>query len=148
MYRLFEILIRYGLLIAAGVALIVIAVHRAQTRAAEFADPKYVRTKAWVRSIDTDLRINHDKTRYIYRVEAEYLSGDEKIIALSQNTIHSEEDYEYGQKIEILYNSENPSCFYIADDRNFATANRIEIAFGAFFALTGIVLLVIDLLKK
>ena len=148
MYRLFEILIRYGLLIAAGVALIVIAVHRAQTRAAEFADPKYVRAEAWVKSIDTDLRITNGKARYIHRVEAEYLTGDEKITALSQNTIHSEEDYEYGQKIEILYDSENPSCFYIADDRNFATANRIEIAFGAFFALTGIVLLVIDLLKK
>ncbi len=148
MYRLFEILIRYGLLIAVGLMLIGIAVHRAQARAAGFSDPKYIRTDAWVRSIDTDLKITHDKARYIYRVEAEYLADDEKVTALSQNTVHSEEEYEYGQKIEILYDSENPSCFYIADDRNFAMTNRIEIAFGAFFALTGIVLLVTDLIKK
>ena len=145
-YWLFELLVRYGLLIGTGLLLTWISVHRAKVHAEEFSHEKYAEETAVVKSIQEENNNAPGRYGYIYHIEAEYFINGQPVVSVSQNTVHSDSDYEIGEQIEILYDRTNPSFFYIADDRNFRTENGILRAFGIGFTLIGLVLLAMRLM--
>lgn len=147
MYLLFELAVRYGLLIGTGLLLIWISVHRAHIHEEEFSDERFVRIMGAVKSVHEENNNAPGRLGYIYHIEADYCVNGQSIVSVSQNTVHSDKDYAIGEQIEILYDRTDPSFFYIADDRNFKTENLILAGFGTGFTLIGLILLLLRFMK-